>query len=55
MKKMSIGNTTVMRVNRSEYFVKISLKRKTVEQVESFKDLGNLVTWNGCCEGGNKK
>ena len=50
--KIDIRKTKVMRISKNEGFVNISLEGKKVQQVNSFKYLASMVTWNeNCVEG----
>lgn len=44
--EINIGKTKEMRISKNECYINITLDGKTVEQVNSSKSLGSLVTWN---------
>jgi len=43
------GKTEVIRISRQPFPVKIMIDQKQVENVESFKYLGNILTNDGRC------
>ena len=45
--KINLGKTEAMRISKNKGFVNIFLEGKPVDQVNSFKYVRNLVTWNG--------
>jgi hypothetical protein len=47
--EMNVEKTKVMRISRPPFPVKIMLDQKQLENVESFKYLGNVLTNDGIC------
>ena len=47
--EMKVGKTKVMRISRQPFPVKIMLDQKQLENVESFKYLGSILTNDGRC------
>jgi hypothetical protein len=47
--EMNVGKTKVMRISRQPFPVKIIIDQKQVENVESFKYFGSILTNNGRC------
>jgi hypothetical protein len=46
---MNVEKTNVMRVSRQPFSVKIMIDQKQLENVESFKCLGSILTNDGRC------
>jgi hypothetical protein len=47
--EMNVEKTKVMRISRQPFSVKIMIDQKQLENVESFKYLGRILTNNGKC------
>ena len=47
--KMNVEKTKVMRISRQSFPVKIMIDQKQLENVESFKYLGSILTNDGRC------
>jgi len=47
--EMNVEKTKVMRISRQPFPVKIMIDQKQLENVESFKYLGNMLTNDGRC------
>jgi hypothetical protein len=47
--EMNVENTKVMRISRQPFPVKIMVDQKQLENVESFKCLGSILTNDGRC------
>jgi hypothetical protein len=47
--EMNVEKTKVMRISRQPFPVKIMIDQKQLENVESFKYLGNILTNDGRC------
>jgi len=47
--EMNVENPKVMRISRQSFPVKIMIDQKQLENVESFKYLGNMLTNDGRC------
>jgi len=47
--EMNVEKTKVMRISRQPFQVKIIIDQKQVENVESFKYLGSVITNDGRC------
>jgi len=49
--EMNVEKTKVMRISRQPFPVKIVIDQKQLENVESFKYLGSILTNDGKCTG----
>jgi hypothetical protein len=47
--EMNVEKTKVMRISRQPFPVKIMIDQKQLENVESFKYLGSMLTNDGSC------
>ena len=47
--EMNVENTKVMRISRQPFQVKIMIDKKQLENMESFKYLGSILTNDGRC------
>jgi hypothetical protein len=47
--EMNVVKTNVMRISRQPFLVKIMIDQKQLENVESFKCLGSILTNDGRC------
>jgi hypothetical protein len=47
--EMNVGKTKVMRISRQSLPVKLIIDRKQLDNVESFKYLGSILTNDGRC------
>ena len=47
--EMNVEKTKVMRISRHPFPVKVMIDQKQLENVESFKYLGSILTNNGRC------
>jgi len=47
--EMNVGKTKVMRISRQPFPVKIMIDQKQLENPESFKYLGSILTNGGRC------
>jgi len=47
--EMNVKKTKVMRISRQPFPVKVMIDQKQLENVESFKYLGNILTNDGRC------
>jgi len=52
--EMNVEKTKVMRISRQPFSVKIITDQKELENVESFKNLGSMLTNDGRCTCGIK-
>jgi hypothetical protein len=49
--EMNVEKTKVMRISRQPFQVKLVIDQKQLENVESFKYLGSMLTNDGKCTG----
>lgn len=47
--KSFVGKTKVMRLGRNKALINVTLECRAIEQVNSFVNLGSLMTLNGRC------
>jgi hypothetical protein len=47
--EFNVEKTEVMRISRQPFPVKLMIDQKQLENVESFKDLGSMLTDDGRC------